>query len=163
MDADRNKGEAAVEHLKNVILASAKLNVNMVTTFIGRDQTKTVEENLLLVKKVWEPVIRLAEENHVPVSNLWSKSEIAAFLMDAIGVEKLANACSHMGVSSYPFQQKFGITGNDVKQFAKRGLLKITGNERFLSHGEAHYASLYSVVQYYTLTLEQVQEWKMEV
>ena len=52
MDADRNKGEAAVEHLKNVILASAKLNVNMVTTFIGRDQTKTVEENLLLVKKV---------------------------------------------------------------------------------------------------------------
>ena len=51
MDADRNKGEAAVEHLKNVILASAKLNVNMVTTFIGRDQTKTVEENLLLVKK----------------------------------------------------------------------------------------------------------------
>ncbi len=108
-------------------------------------------------------LIRLAEENHVPVSNLWSKSEIAAFLMDAIGVEKLANACSHMGVSSYPFQQKFGITGNDVKQFAKRGLLKITGNERFLSHGEAHYASLYSVVQYYTLTLEQVQEWKMEV
>lgn len=90
-------------------------------------------------------------------------SEIAAFLMDAIGVEKLANACSHMGVSSYPFQQKFGITGNDVKQFAKRGLLKITGNERFLSHGEAHYASLYSVMQYYTLTPEQVQEWKMEV
>lgn len=26
-------------------------------------------------------LIRLAEENHVPVSNLWSKSEIAAFLM----------------------------------------------------------------------------------
>ena len=68
MDADRNKGEAAVEHLKNVILASAKLNVNMVTTFIGRDQTKTVEENLLLVKKVWEPVIRLAEENGVKIA-----------------------------------------------------------------------------------------------
>ena len=66
--ADRNKGEAAVEHLKNVILASAKLNVNMVTTFIGRDQTKTVEENLLLVKKVWEPVIRLAEENGVKIA-----------------------------------------------------------------------------------------------
>ena len=46
-------------------------------------------------------LIRLAEENHVPVSNLWSKSEIAAFLMDAIGVEKLANACSHMGIFKY--------------------------------------------------------------
>lgn len=40
----------------------------MVTTFIGRDQTKTVEENLLLVKKVWEPVIRLAEENGVKIA-----------------------------------------------------------------------------------------------
>ena len=40
MDADRNKGEAAVEHLKNVILASAKLNVNMVTTFIGERSDK---------------------------------------------------------------------------------------------------------------------------
>ncbi|MFR6162043.1 MAG: hypothetical protein ACLUJR_02660 [Mediterraneibacter gnavus] len=42
--------------------------MNMVTTFIGRDQTKTVEENLLLVKKVWEPVIRLAEENGVKIA-----------------------------------------------------------------------------------------------
>ena len=108
-------------------------------------------------------LIRLAEENHVLVSDLWSKSEITAFLMDTIGVEQLAAACSHMGVSSYSFQQKFGITGNDVKQFAKRGLLKITGNERFLSHGEAHYALRYSVMQYYTLIPEQVQEWKMEV
>ena len=47
---------------------ATKLNVNMVTTFIGRDQTKTVEENLLLVKKVWEPVIRLAEENGVKIA-----------------------------------------------------------------------------------------------
>ena len=40
----------------------------MVTTFIGRDQTKTVEENLLLVKKVWEPVIRLAEKTDVKIA-----------------------------------------------------------------------------------------------
>ena len=104
-------------------------------------------------------LIRLAEENHVLVSDLWSKSEITAFLMDTIGVEQLTAACSHMGVSSYPFQQKFGITGNDVKQFAKRGLLKITGKERFSVHGEPHYAPLYSVMQFYLLTPETVQEW----
>ncbi len=34
----------------------------MVTTFIGRDQTKSVEENLELVGQVWPPLIRLAEE-----------------------------------------------------------------------------------------------------
>ena len=68
MDGNLEKRAAAVEHLKNLIKASAKLGVNMVTTFIGRDQTKTVEENLELVKEVWPPIIALAEECGVKVA-----------------------------------------------------------------------------------------------
>ncbi len=68
MDGDLEKRAAAVAHLKNVILASAKLGVGMVTTFIGRDQTKTIEENLELVKEVWPEIIKLAEENNVKVA-----------------------------------------------------------------------------------------------
>lgn len=68
MDADPAKRSAAVEHLKNVILASARLGVNMVTTFIGRDQTKTVEDNLELVKEIWPDLIRTAEENGVRIA-----------------------------------------------------------------------------------------------
>lgn len=68
MDVNQEKREAAVAHLKNVIRASHKLGVNMVSTFIGRDQTKTVEENLELVKEVWPSIIKLAEENDVKVA-----------------------------------------------------------------------------------------------
>ena len=68
MDADLEKRAAVVEHLKNVIRASAKLSVGMVTTFIGRDQTKTVEENLELVKEVWPEIIALAEEKDVKIA-----------------------------------------------------------------------------------------------
>ncbi len=68
MDGDLEKRNAAVEHLKNVIKASAKLGIGMVTTFIGRDQTKTVEENLELVKEVWPPIIKLAEELNVKLA-----------------------------------------------------------------------------------------------
>lgn len=68
MDPDVQKREAAVEHLKKVIRASARLGVNMVTTFIGRDQNKTVEENLELVKEVWPPILALAEELGVKVA-----------------------------------------------------------------------------------------------
>ena len=68
MDADLEKRAANVEHLKKVIRASHKLGVNMVTTFIGRDQTKTVEENLELVKEVWPPIIKLAEEKGVKIA-----------------------------------------------------------------------------------------------
>lgn len=68
MDADFQKQEAAIRHLKNVILASAKLGIGMVTTFIGRDQTKTVEDNLKLVEEVWLSIIRLSEENQVKIA-----------------------------------------------------------------------------------------------
>ena len=68
LDGDLEKRAAAVEHLKKVIRASHRLGVNLVTTFIGRDQTKTVEENLDLMCQVWSPILKLAEELGVRVA-----------------------------------------------------------------------------------------------
>lgn len=67
MDADPEKRGTAVEHLKALIQASAKLGIHMVTTFIGRDQNKSVEENLELVKEIWPPILELAEKNDVRI------------------------------------------------------------------------------------------------
>ena len=68
MDGNLEKREAAIEHLKKVIKMSALLGVNMVTTFIGRDQTKTVEENLEIYAEVWPPIVKLAEELGVKIA-----------------------------------------------------------------------------------------------
>ena len=68
LDANAEKANAAIEHLKAVICASAKLGVNMVTTFIGKDQYKTLEENIELFKAVWPGLIALAEEKGVKVA-----------------------------------------------------------------------------------------------
>lgn len=68
MDADLEKRSAAIEHLKNLIKASNKLGIGMVTTFIGRDQRKNVEENLELVKEIWPPIVKLAEELNVKIA-----------------------------------------------------------------------------------------------
>lgn len=68
LDPDLNKREANIGHLKNVITASALLGVNMVTTFIGRDQTKNVQDNLEIVKEVWPDIIRHAEEKQVKIA-----------------------------------------------------------------------------------------------
>ncbi len=68
MDADLQKREANIAHLKKVIHASAMLGVNLVTTFIGRDQHKTVEENLELVREVWAPLLQYAEQEKVRVA-----------------------------------------------------------------------------------------------
>ncbi|HEX2980953.1 MAG TPA: sugar phosphate isomerase/epimerase [Anaerolineaceae bacterium] len=68
MDGDLEKRQANIAHLKKVIAASAKLGVNRVTTFVGRDQTKPVEDNLELFKVIWPPIIRYAEELGVRVA-----------------------------------------------------------------------------------------------
>ena len=57
-----------VDHLLKVIEASAKLDINMVTTFIGRDQNKNVEENMELFKEVWPPIVSFAEEKGVKIA-----------------------------------------------------------------------------------------------
>lgn len=68
MDADVEKRQVAITHLQNVIAASARLGVNMVTTFIGRDQARTVEDNLELVREIWPPIVRFAEEQGVRIA-----------------------------------------------------------------------------------------------
>lgn len=68
MDGNLQKRQDNIDHLKKVINMSALLGVNMVTTFIGRDQTKTVEENLEIFKEVWPPIIKFAESKGVKIA-----------------------------------------------------------------------------------------------
>jgi sugar phosphate isomerase/epimerase len=68
LDSNAEKAEVAIKHIETLIKASNKLGVGMVTTFIGRDQTKTVEDNLPLVKKIWTPILDLAEKENVKVA-----------------------------------------------------------------------------------------------
>ena len=68
MDPDLEKRKTYVDHIHALIDASALLGVNMVTTFLGRDPKKTVEDNLELVKEVWPPIIKHAEEKGVKIA-----------------------------------------------------------------------------------------------
>jgi len=59
---DLAEAERATEHLKKVIRASALLGLGRVTTFIGRDWTRSVEDNWPRFQATWEPLVKLAEE-----------------------------------------------------------------------------------------------------
>jgi Sugar phosphate isomerases/epimerases len=67
LSSDAEAAEAAITHIKDLIVASGKMGIGMITTFIGRDKDKTVEENLDLYEKVWTPIVKLAEENNVKI------------------------------------------------------------------------------------------------
>ena len=68
MDPDTEKRAANIAHLTRLIQAAAKLGVGMVTTFIGRNQFKTVEDNFKTVREIWPPIIENARELGVKVA-----------------------------------------------------------------------------------------------
>lgn len=68
MDENLEKRDSYLSHFKKVILAAAMLDINMVTTFIGRMPTKNLELNLELFAELWPPIVEFAETNHVKIA-----------------------------------------------------------------------------------------------
>lgn len=54
-------------HIKKVIKAAATLNIGRMNTFIGRDHTKSIDDNWPLFMKVWPGIIKYAEQQKVKV------------------------------------------------------------------------------------------------
>ncbi|MGI8386853.1 sugar phosphate isomerase/epimerase family protein [Robertmurraya sp. P23] len=68
LEGDKEKSEFYVNHIKKCIEAAKKLDVNLVNTFIGRNQYKTVDENLILMAETWKPLVDYAEELGVKIA-----------------------------------------------------------------------------------------------
>ncbi|MFM2487795.1 sugar phosphate isomerase/epimerase family protein [Enterococcus avium] len=67
LDENLQKRETAIKHLYSLMNASKLLDVNLVTTFVGRMPSKTVSENLHEAAKVWQPIVKYAEEQQVRI------------------------------------------------------------------------------------------------
>jgi sugar phosphate isomerase/epimerase len=64
---DPAEAAVAVEHIRRVIDAAARLGVGRMYTFIGRDWTKSVEENWPRFLETWRPLLAYADERNVKV------------------------------------------------------------------------------------------------
>ncbi len=67
LDPDPVVSKKAVDHFKQVIRAAELLGLSNANTFVGRDWTKTVDENWPRFLKVWRPLIAFAEDHGVRV------------------------------------------------------------------------------------------------
>lgn len=65
--ADREEAQVYIDHLRKVILAAEQLGLTRVNTFVGRDPSRSVEDNWPRFREVWVPLVRFAEDHGVRI------------------------------------------------------------------------------------------------
>lgn len=65
--ADPAERETYIEHIRKVIAASAMIGINTMTTFVGRDPARPIEDQWDTFAEVWKPLIAFAESQGVRV------------------------------------------------------------------------------------------------
>ncbi len=64
---DVAEAQVYIDHIQKVIGAAALLGVNQMNTFIGRDWTRSVEDNWPRFLEVWPPLVQFAEAQGVRI------------------------------------------------------------------------------------------------
>ncbi len=64
---DKAEAEQAVSHLQHLIQAAALLGVGRVTSFAGRDWTKSIDDNWPRFLETWKPLVAAAEQQEVKI------------------------------------------------------------------------------------------------
>ncbi len=64
---DPAEAHVYVEHIKQVIRAAKLLGLNVVNSFVGRDWTKSVDDNWPRFLETWRPLIKFAEDHGVNI------------------------------------------------------------------------------------------------
>jgi len=67
LDPNLKVARAAVNHLQKVIKAAAMLGLKNVNTFVGRDWTRSVDDNWPRFLKTWKPLISFAEDHDIRI------------------------------------------------------------------------------------------------
>jgi sugar phosphate isomerase/epimerase len=65
--ADGSEAAIYTNHLRAVISAARLLNLRVVNTFVGRDHTKSVDDNWPRFLSTWKPLIEFAEGNGINI------------------------------------------------------------------------------------------------
>ncbi len=64
---DPTEARVYVEHIRRVIQAAKLLGLGVVNTFVGRDWTKSVDDNWPRFLETWRPLIQFAEDHGIRI------------------------------------------------------------------------------------------------
>lgn len=67
LSPNTEEADSAVKHIMAVIKATSELGLQRMNTFVGRDWTKSVDDNWPQFLQTWRPIIKHAEDHNVKV------------------------------------------------------------------------------------------------
>lgn len=67
LSPDAEEAANSVAHLRKLLDAASALGISNVNTFIGRDYTKSVDENWPIVLETWKPILQQADELNLKI------------------------------------------------------------------------------------------------
>lgn len=67
LSPDEDEANSSVTHLKKLMQSASDLGINRVNTFIGRDFTKSVDDNWPRLLETWRPIIDLADQLNLQI------------------------------------------------------------------------------------------------
>ena len=63
----QEEADTAIAHIKRVIVAAQKLGLTQVNTFVGRDWTKSIDDNWPRFLETWHPLVKFAADHGVRI------------------------------------------------------------------------------------------------
>ena len=115
LDPDLEKRQSYIAHLYKLIDASAMLDVNMITTFIGRVPTKNFSENLEIVKEVWPPILEYAQKKGIDPEEVMPYFKKNIPIHRLVDLQDVINAAVFLLTdnSAYLTGQSINLTGGE--------------------------------------------------
>ena len=111
-----------------------------------------------IVKKA--ELLKLCEDYSIASINEKStKEDMVDVLTRKFGVKTFTEFYSHngLGVSSYEYQHKFQISGEEVKRMERLEFIQCVGFKSFRKYGKQLKAPVYDVFEFYSLAPETVK------
>lgn len=128
--------------------------------FYSKNATEYIEKRMMAATGPDEDLLRayLKKFHCSGYSEESNKLKLVRTLIQGIGVER-CEKLFNLGVSAYYFKEKYSCDTDSFNKMVLKGLIHQTGTYQYTKDGVNRFSKLYSVIDYFTISLNDYLLW----